>query len=67
MNDDGRTGNHWNGLVHPRLSLDVGLLRIRSGVLVKVGLVRIIGVSDEWNSLYTVGVLRVAARGGIRG
>jgi len=63
LDDDRRSGGHWNALGHPGLSLDVGLLRVRSGaLLVKEGLVRVIGGSDHWNSLYARRVLlRIAA------
>lgn len=47
MDDDRRTGGHRKGLGHSGLSWDVGLLGVRSGTLV-VGLVRIIGVPDDW-------------------
>lgn len=54
LDDYRRTGDHREGLGHPRLArLEVGLLRIRSGTLVH-SLVRIIGVSDDWE---TAGVL----------
>jgi len=57
LDDVGRAGNHWEGLGHPRLTLDVGLLRVRSTALVDNSLVRIIVASDDWYSLYTAGVL----------
>jgi hypothetical protein len=57
LDKDRRAGGHWNGLRHPRLSLDVGLLRIRSGTLVEERLVLIIGASDEWHSLHAARVL----------
>jgi len=62
--DDVRgAGNHWEGLRHPSLSLDVGLLGIRSAALVEDSLVRIVGAPDHWQPLYTTGVLlRVGGR-----
>jgi hypothetical protein len=62
LEDECRTRDHRDALGHPGLSLDVGLLRIRSGVLVEVCLVRIIVAPDNWESLYTARVLlRVGA------
>lgn len=58
---DRLAGDQWDGLGHPRLSLDVGLLRVRSGALVEYCLVRIIGGSDVWESLYTPRVLLLVA------
>jgi hypothetical protein len=55
--DDVRTGDHWDGLCHPGLSLEVGLLRVRSGALVEGYLVGIVGASADWKSLYTTRVL----------
>ena len=44
---DRRAGGHWNGLAHPGLSLEVGLLGVRSGALVEEGLIRIVVASHH--------------------
>jgi len=54
--DDVRAGDHWEGLWHPGLSLDIGLLRVRSATLVESRLVRIVAASD-WHRLYTTRIL----------
>lgn len=58
LDDDRRTGSHWNCLAHPGLGrLDVGLLGIRRGVLVEGPLAGIVVAPDKRDSLYTGGVL----------
>jgi hypothetical protein len=51
LDDDRLAGDHWEGLRHPGLSLDVALLRVRSGVLVDECLVWIVAASGHWKSL----------------
>lgn len=54
---DVRAGNHWEGLWHPRLSLDIGLLRVRPAALIENRLVRIVGAPGDWHRLYAPGIL----------
>jgi hypothetical protein len=49
MDDNRRARDHRDGLGHPGLTLDVGLLRVRSGALVEC-LVRIIAAPDDWET-----------------
>jgi len=64
LDDNRRTGNHCIGL-HYAVHLDIGL--VISAVLVDESLVRNIGGSDSWDSLYTARVLlRVVDRGAAR-
>lgn len=68
LDDDRRTGWHWNALIHARLSLDVCLLRIGPGGLVVNRLVWIIAGPNHWDSLHSARVLlRIAARSEVRG
>jgi len=57
LDEDRGTGGHWDGLRHPGLRLDVGLLRVRSAALIDKCVVGIIGAPDKWDSLYVAGVL----------
>lgn len=65
LDDDRRTGRHWDVLVHPRLSLNISLLGVSSGVLVEDVLIRIITASHDWDTLYAAWILWVTAGDGI--
>lgn len=64
---DVRAGDHWEGLRHPGLRLEIVLLRVRSATLVDK-LVRIVAASGDWHRLSTTRILlRVGSCTVVRG